>query len=258
MGQTIQKIAVTPVHPMPSPRCADTLIVIPAFNEANNIGAIIDEIQNYTPGVPILVIDDGSSDGTAQTAKDHGALVISLLYNSGYGVALQTGFIYAVQNNYKVVIQMDGDRQHHPGSRPDLLREIQKDDVDVVIGSRFLGAGAYKNSFARSIGISLFRNLTSFIIGKKITDPTSGYQAIKGKAIEFIASDFYPPDYPDADFIILLNRVGFNLREIPVVMRPNMDNRSMHHGHKTVYYVFKMFLSIIVTLLRKTPSVRRP
>lgn len=232
----------------------NTLIVIPAFNEAKNIGIVLDEIGEELPDIPVLVINDGSSDATAHVAKEHGAKVISLPYNSGYGVALQTGFLYAVQNRYSVVVQMDGDRQHDSKSIKSLLKEIQSENVDVIIGSRFLGACQYKASFARQIGIFIFGKLASWLIGKKITDPTSGFQAVKGGAIKFMASDFYPPDYPDADFIILLHRFGYKIREIPVNMRANMDNKSMHRGHKTIYYIFKMFLSIMVTLLRQKPE----
>ncbi len=239
---------------MPYPNASSTLIVIPAFNEAKNIGVVIDEINVELPGIPVLVINDGSSDATAQIAKEHGAKVISLPYNSGYGVALQTGFLYAVQNKYSIVVQMDGDRQHDAKSIQLLLQEIQNEGTDIVIGSRFLGTCQYKTTFARTVGIFIFRKLTSFLIGQKITDPTSGFQAVKGGAIKFMASDFYPPDYPDADFIIMLHRFGYKIREIPVNMRANQDNKSMHHGHQTIYYIFKMFLSIMATILRQKPE----
>lgn len=233
---------------------SSTLIVIPAFNEAKNIGTVLDEINEELPHIPVLVINDGSSDATARVAKEHGAKVISLPYNSGYGVALQTGFLYAVQNNYSIVVQMDGDRQHDSKSIKSLLQEIQDENTDVVIGSRFLGTCHYKASFARQIGIFIFGKLASYLIGQKVSDPTSGFQAVKGSAIRFMASDFYPPDYPDADFIILLHRFGYKIREVPVIMRTNKDNKSMHRGHKTIYYIFKMFLSIIATLLRQKPE----
>lgn len=254
MTPAAQQTVAAPTR-VSSPVCyQNTLIVIPAFNEAKNIGAVLDDIRQELPEIPVLVINDGSSDATAQIARERGAKVISLPYNSGYGVALQTGFIYAHQKKYSVVVQMDGDRQHGTESIKNLLQEVQQEDVDVVIGSRFLGTCRYKSSLARKIGIFIFGKLASFLIGQDVTDPTSGFQAIKGDAIRFMASDFYPPDYPDADFIILLHRFGYKIREIPVIMRPNQDNKSMHRGHKTIYYIFKMFLSIIVTLLRQKPK----
>ncbi len=254
MNPTIQETlsGTLPTAP-PSRTYPNTLVVIPSFNEAKNVGLVIDGIRREVGDIPVLVIDDGSSDETVKVARNHGAMVISLPFNSGYGVALQTGFIYALQKDYSVVIQMDGDGQHDPKSLKDLLEEIQREDVDVVIGSRFIGTCQYSSTFARRAGILIFGRLASMIIRQKVTDPTSGFQAIKGKAIRFMASDFFPPDYPDADFIILLHRFGFKIREVPVNMFPNKENISMHRGHKTLYYIFKMFLSIIVTLLRQKP-----
>lgn len=233
--------------------CLKTLIVIPAFNEEKNIGPVLDLVHELAPGIPVLVINDGSVDNTGSIAKEHGANVIALPFNSGYGVALQTGFIYAVKNGYSVVVQLDADGQHDPSGIKDLLHEILKDDVDIVIGSRFLGQNKYQTTFAKHTGMFIFGKLASIFCGQKITDPTSGFQALKGKAILFAAGNFYPPDYPDADFLIMLHRAGFKIREIPVTMRPNRENQSMHRGHRSVYYVFKMFLSIFVTLLRQKP-----
>jgi glycosyltransferase involved in cell wall biosynthesis len=227
-----------------------TLIIIPAYNEENNIGAVLETIQKKVPGIPILVINDGSLDNTESVARSHGANVISLPYNSGYGVALQTGFIYAARKNFAIAIQMDSDGQHDPKNVKDLIEEVQKSEVDVVIGSRFLESGSYKSSFARRAGIFIFGKIASIFCGQKVTDPTSGFQALKGRAIHFAASDHYPPDYPDADFIILMHRYGLKVKEIPVTMHASPDKESMHHGHKTIYYIFKMFLSIFVTVLR--------
>lgn len=243
---------ISPKEPLTQP--PKILIVIPAYNEGKNIGAVLDGIQERSPGIPILVINDGSSDNTEKVAQEHNAEVISLPYNSGYGIALQTGFLYAVKNNFSIVVQMDSDGQHDPENIKDLLEEVQKDNCDVVIGSRFLSKDSYKSSLARHAGMLLFGGIASFLCGQKVTDPTSGFQALKGPAIQFAASDNYPPDYPDADFIILMNRCGFKVKEIPVTMHASPEKESMHHGHKTIYYVFKMFLSILVTLLRKFPK----
>jgi glycosyltransferase involved in cell wall biosynthesis len=242
----------SPQEPLTYP--PKTLIIIPAYNEEKHIGAVLKGIQKQTPGIPILVINDGSSDRTEKVVQEHNAKVISLAYNSGYGVALQTGFLYAVKNDISVVVQMDSDGQHDPENIKDLIKEVQKDNCDVVIGSRFLGKTSYKTSIARHIGMFIFGNIASLFCKQRVTDPTSGFQALKGRAIQFVASDNYPPDYPDADFIILMNQCGFKVKEIPVTMHASPDKESMHHGHKTVYYVFKMFLSIFVTLLRKSPK----
>jgi glycosyltransferase involved in cell wall biosynthesis len=243
---------LSPQEPLTKP--PKTLIIIPAYNEEKNIGAVLEGIQKQSPGIPVLVIDDGSSDNTEKVVLQHNAKVISLPYNSGYGVALQTGFLYAVKNDFSIVVQMDSDGQHDPANIKDLIEEVQKKNCDVVIGSRFLSKDSYKTSLARHAGMILFGTIASLFCKQKVSDPTSGFQALKGRAIQFIASDNYPPDYPDADFIILMNRCGFKIKEIPVTMHASPNKESMHHGHKTVYYVFKMFLSIFVTLLRKYPK----
>ncbi len=233
---------------------SNTLIVIPAYNEGKNIGKVLKGIRRCAPEIPVLVVNDGSRDATPRISREHGAKVISLPFNSGYGVALQTGFIFALKNGYTTVLQMDADGQHDPRYIVDMLQEIQNENLDVVIGSRFLADDGYKTTFLKRIGMFIFGNLASLFCGQKVSDPTSGFQALKGKAIQFVAGEYYPPDYPDADFIIMLHRYGFKTREIPVSMHPSPDNKSMHSGHKTIYYVFKMFLSIIVTLLRQKPK----
>lgn len=230
------------------------LIIIPAFNEADRIGQVLDDIRQEAPKIPILVIDDGSRDATVEVAREHGAQVIPLPFNSGYGVALQTGFRYAVQQGITVAVSMDADGQHDAREIPRLIHEVQKGGIDVVVGSRFLKGAQYKTSFARRLGMRLFALLATLCTGKRVTDPTSGFQALRGRALRLAASDFYPPDYPDADFLILLNKCGLTVREVPVVMRPSPENKSMHYGSKTVYYVFKMLLSIFVILVRQKPE----
>ncbi|MGY8762962.1 MAG: glycosyltransferase family 2 protein [Nitrospinaceae bacterium] len=232
-----------------------TLIVIPSFNEEASIGEVLEDIKKYAPGVNILVINDGSVDKTAELAQNHGAKVISLPYNSGYGVALQTGYLYACKHNYSIVVQMDADGQHDAACIQDLLCSVYSSDVDVVIGSRFLGQNTYRTTIPRRIGMFIFGKLASLFCKERVSDPTSGFQAVKGKAINFIASDYYPPDYPDADFLIMLSQCGFKIREIPVKMHPSKVKKSMHGGPQSIYYVFKMFLSIFVTLLRKKPKI---
>ena len=236
----------------------EIIIIIPAYNEESNISPLIKEIQNKVSGADILVIDDGSMDRTARVAEKAGALVIRLPFNMGYGAALQTGFKYALLKRYRYVVQMDADGQHDPDSIKDLLAEVEKENADVVIGSRFLGGSSeYKASGVRRMGMSLFRKITSVIIGQPVTDPTSGFQALNRDAIRFYASRYYPADYPDADVMIMLHRAGLRIREIPVRMYPRKQGQSMHSGLKPVYYIFKMFLSMFVTLLRKDKFDRR-
>jgi len=233
------------------------LVIIPAYNEEKNIGDVIHNIWKTSPDFDIVVINDGSSDKTSNIVEKLGVKLISLPYNLGYGVALQTGFLYAKQKGYNIVIQIDADGQHNPSYILDMLKEIQKSDVDVVIGSRFLQDNSYKTTIPKKMGMIFFGFLTSLLVRQRITDPTSGFQILKGDVIDFMSQDLYPPDYPDADMIILLHRAGFKIKEVPVRMKSNPKYaKSMHRGHKTIYYVLKMFLSIIVTLLRVKPQRR--
>ncbi len=240
------------------PGSKEIIIIIPAYNEEGNIAPLIKEIQNRISGAAILVIDDGSRDRTARVAEKAGAIVIRLPFNMGYGAALQTGFKYALMKRYLYVVQMDADGQHDPDSIGDLLEEVKRENADVVIGSRFLGGNSeYRTSGVRRIGMSLFSKIASILTGQPVTDPTSGYQALNRDAIRFYASPYYPADYPDADVLIMLHRAGLRIREIPVRMHPRIQGQSMHSGLKPVYYIFKMFLSMFVTLLRRDRFERR-
>jgi glycosyltransferase involved in cell wall biosynthesis len=229
------------------------LIVIPAYNEAGRIGAVVHDVRATLPSAAILVIDDGSGDRTPDEAVEAGATVASLPVNSGYGAALQTGYKYAVRNRYDIVGQIDADGQHKAEYLRDLLDALQAGDADVVIGSRFLDRdGHYRPSVARKLGISLFARLATMLTRNHVTDPTSGFQVMRLRVAQFFCSSVYPTDYPDADILIVLHRSGYRLQEIPVQMRPS-PRQSMHSGHRSVYYTYKMILSIFVTLLRPRP-----
>jgi len=225
-------------------------IIIPAYNEAGRIATSIAGIRKFG-NADVVVVDDGSNDDTAGEAKAAGARVIELPFNLGYGAALQTGFKYALDKGYEFAVQMDADGQHDPLSMEALISPVLRDEIDVVIGSRFLDKGNYKAPFVRRMGMYFFGIIASLFTGRRITDPTSGFQALNKKVMEFYASDAYPADYPDADVIIMLHRQGFRFKEVPVIMH-NAAKRSMHGGIlKPLYYIFKMMLSIFVTLLRK-------
>ena len=230
------------------------LIVVPAYNEAGRIGPVVRDVRATLPSAEILVVDDGSADRTADEALEAGARVVSLPVNSGYGTALQTGYKYAVRNGFEIVGQIDADGQHRPEYLTDLLQALRAGDADVIIGSRFLDRdGHYRPSVARKLGIALFARLTTLLTRNHVTDPTSGYQVMRLRVAQFFCTSVYPTDYPDADILIVLHRSGFKLREIPVQMRAS-TRQSMHSGHRSLYYAYKMVLSILVTLLR--PRVR--
>jgi glycosyltransferase involved in cell wall biosynthesis len=235
------------------------LVIVPAHNEQENIGQVVARIREQDQEIDVVVIDDGSSDRTARHAWLAGARVINLSSNMGYGVALQTGYKYAFENGYDYVVQLDGDGQHDPAYIPELLKMVTSGEADMVLGSRFIKERSsgevslrkYKASLARKMGIGLFAFLTTKLVGLKVTDPTSGYQALNRYVIAFFTRDFFPCDFPDADVIVMVHRAGFKIKELPMAMYERKTGKSMHSGLKPIYYVFKMFLSMFMTLIRK-------
>jgi len=226
------------------------IIIIPAYNEEKQIAAVVAESKREIPEAQILVVNDGSSDETEKRAREAGARVLTHPFNLGYGVALQTGYKFALKYGFDYVLQIDGDGQHDPRYLKKLLQELKKGDAEIVIGSRFLGEGSYKAPFLRRLGIIIFAWIAGKISGQKITDPTSGYQALSRRALKFYSTDIFPGDYPDADILIMLRRAGLRFREIPVNMHPNPNGTSMHNGLKPIYYTYKMCLCIMLNLLR--------
>jgi glycosyltransferase involved in cell wall biosynthesis len=233
------------------------LVVIPAYNEAGRVGAVVGDVRRTLPEADVLVIDDGSEDATATEAVRAGAIALSLPTNGGYGTALQTGYKYAVRHGYTLVGQIDADGQHRAEYLSAMLDCIREDRADVVVGSRFLAKdGHYQTPFARSLGIRLFARVASMATGQLVTDPTSGFQMMRIEIARLFSRDVFPVDYPDADILILLHRTGYRVRELPVQMRPSPGS-SMHSTQSTPYYVYKMLLSIFVTLLRPHRKVMR-
>ena len=224
------------------------LVIMPAFNEARRIRQVVTAVRQQVEG-DVLVVDDGSHDATATEAHLAGALVAIHPTNLGYGAALQTGYRYALRHAYDAVLQLDADGQHDPASIPRLLRGLEH--ADVVVGSRFLEPGSYTPPLARRIGMWLFGTVASLMAGQRITDPTSGFQAISRAALRFYAHERYPVDYPDADVLAMVARSGLRLAEVPVRMLASPDGKSMHAGVlKPLYYVFRMSLALGLVLLR--------
>ena len=232
------------------------VVLIPAFNESSHIAGVIRSVQQACPQFDILVVNDGSRDDTARAARTAGAEVVSHPFNLGYGVAIQTGYKYALRHGYEYLVQMDGDGQHDAGCIPQLLAPVVSGEADFVLGSRFLGDASYEPSLARRVGMLFFRRLISWLIGQRITDTTSGFQAFNRRVIGYFTTEVFPCDYPDADMLLTLHRAGFRIREVPVRMHASSSGKSMHSGWKPLYYIFKMLLSIFVTLLRKKEIAR--
>jgi glycosyltransferase involved in cell wall biosynthesis len=233
------------------------LVVVPAYNEAARIGRVLAGIRAAVPDATVLVVDDGSSDDTAAVARAAGARVVRLPFNLGAGVAAQTGYRLALREGHDCVVHLDGDGQHEPADIPALLGLVAGGETDVAIGSRFLGAAAYEPGALRRAGMGLFRWLAWMLTGVRFTDVTSGFRAFGRDAIAFVASEWYPTDYADADVLITLRRAGFRLKETPVRMYPRAGGRSMHAGLRPLYYVFKMLLSVALAPLRRELAGRK-
>lgn len=236
-----------------------TLVIIPAYNEEKRVISVVNECRKYTKDeIDIIIVNDGSEDGTLKLCEENGLDVISIPFNMGVGNALKTGFKYAIENRYKYVITLDADGQHNPSDIPKFLDELKSDEYDIIIGSRFLNGNTYEGSRIRILGIKLFAKLISLIIREKLTDVTSGYRGMNHRVLNFTIIDVFNFDYPDADFLLTLHRAGFRFKEIPVDMNKRLGGRSQHRGLKPVFYVFKMMQSIFIILLRgKSKKINR-
>jgi glycosyltransferase involved in cell wall biosynthesis len=227
------------------------IILIPAYNEEDNIGRVLPAAKEHCPDFDILVINDGSTDRTSDVARKYGfARVIDLPVNLGIGGAVQTGFLYSRENGYEVAVQIDGDGQHKPGEVGKILAPLLKGQADVVIGSRFVEKGSYNSLPLRKIGIRLFDLTNRLLLGERISDSTSGFRAYNRKAIELLSQD-YPDDYPEPEAIYILKKKGMTIIEVPVEMDSRQGGKSSISFFRSVYYMVKVFLAIFVLILRK-------
>ncbi len=230
------------------------LVILPALNEAASIAKTVTRIRQQVPQADILVINDGSKDNTVEVARAAGALVLSLPCNVGIGAAVQTAFKFAVRYQYDIVIRNDGDGQHDPEFIPRLIQTLCDQQMDVVIGSRFLQDGDYGTPPLRRLGISLICVVLRRITGWHITDPTSGFNAYNQRAIRLF-SQHYPHDYPEPEAIMMMHRSGLRMLEVPVRMIPREHGTSSITPIRSAFYMFNVLLAILITLLRRTPAV---
>lgn len=222
-----------------------TLAIVPALNEADNIGSVVQNLRTASPWLDVLVIDDGSTDQTAEVARAYGAKVISLPVNLGIGGAVQTGFLYALKHHYEVALQVDGDGQHRAEEIRKLVDPILLGEADVTIGSRFLEKTSYKSAWPRRLGIYLLSKTIQSVVRKNFTDPTSGFRAYNQKALQ-IVSAHYSTDYPEPDAIVTLLKNRLRVIEISVEMDARLSGSSSITPFKSGYYMFKVSLAIIL------------
>ncbi len=227
------------------------IAIVPAHNEEGAIGEVVDEIRAFDPSFDVVVIDDGSTDATASVASAHGATVVVLPFNLGIGGAVQTGFKYALAHGYELAVRLDGDGQHDPSELAKLLAPIQAGAADIVTGSRFaIDDGSYRPPLARRIGISWFARLVSLLTRQRVTDTTSGFQALNRRGIALFAED-YPNDYPEVEATVLVFKHRLRLAEVPVRMREREHGESSITVFRSVYYMLKVTLALFVAMVRK-------
>ncbi len=232
------------------------LCMVPAYNEEESVVKVIHDLKAHVPQADVLIIDDGSVDGTARLARQAGAKVCCLSYNLGIGGAVQTGLKYAWRMGYDVAVQVDGDNQHPAEQLPKLIAALQDDpQLDMAMGSRFVQDTGFRSSLSRLMGIRIFARILSFICRQRLTDTTSGFRATRGEAIEFLAR-FYPRDYPEVEALVLMHNAGYKFREVPVTMRQRSGGASSIRLFHGVYYMIKVLLAVGVELL-KPPKGRK-
>jgi hypothetical protein len=226
--------------------------IVPALNEEHSIARVIDELRAFDPGLDIVVIDDGSVDGTTRVARAKGARVLRLPFNLGIGGAVQTGFRFAYEQGYDLVVRVDGDGQHDPSQLARIVEPVVRGDADIAVGSRFAAdtAGGYRSSRSRRVGIRLLAWIVSRIVGQRVTDTTSGFQAVNREAIALFARD-YPHDYPEVEATVMVFRHRLRLAEVQVEMRERGGGRSSITALRSVYYMVKVLLAIFVGLFRR-------
>lgn len=235
------------------PLAVKRIAIVPAFNEEESVTAVIDEIRAFDPDFEVVVVDDGSTDGTTAAATGLGAHVVRLPFNLGIGGAVQTGFRYAFENGFQLAVRVDGDGQHDPAQLGLLLGPILADEADIAIGSRFretLEGDSFRSSRTRRLGISILAWTVSILVRRRITDPTSGFQAMNRRAIALFAAD-YPHDYPEVEAALMVHKHELRMTEVPVQMRERAAGQSSIGALASVYYMVKVMLALFVGLFRK-------
>lgn len=236
------------------------LIIIPAYNEAGNIEKVIDNIVENYPMYDYVVVNDGSKDNTRDICKNRGYEYLNLSINLGIGGAVQTGYKYAKDKDYDVAVQIDGDGQHDIAYLKEMLTFLENGEADIVIGSRFIEKEGFQSSAARRTGIKILSWLIFLCTGCSVKDVTSGFRAINRKFIKIYAEN-YPNDYPEPEAIVSAVMHGGVIKEHPVVMRERESGTSSINLLKSVYYMLKVTLAILICRisfgLRRDPELKK-
>lgn len=221
------------------------LIIIPAYNEAENIERVADDLINNYPQYDYLIVNDCSTDDTEEIIRRRGYNYISLPANLGIGGGVQSGYLYAVQNDYDIAVQIDGDGQHDPAYIDNMIQPISEGKTDIVIGSRFITKEGFQTSFMRRFGINIIKLVIKMCCGVSVTDTTSGFRASNKEATKYF-SLHYANDYPEPEAIVEASLNGFDIMEVPVIMKERGGGVSSINAKRSIYYMIKVSLALIV------------
>jgi len=228
-----------------------TLVIIPAYNEAKNLPMVIGELRACCQRWDVVVVDDGSTDCTADVARSLNVPVLQLPFNLGIGAAVQTGLIYAHRLNYDICVQIDGDAQHAVSDSIRLVDVLQSSNADLVVGSRFnLKKDGFQSSLPRRLGISVLILIIKLLTGQSVTDPTSGQRAFGRRAVRFLAPT-YPQEYPEPEVVYMCLHAGLCVLEAPVRMRPRRFGKSSIDVLNSLLYVIKVVIGILIHSTRR-------
>jgi glycosyltransferase involved in cell wall biosynthesis len=231
------------------------IAIVPALNEAASIGRVIQEIREADSGFQILVVDDGSDDGTGAIAEAAGARLLRLPFNLGIGGAVQTGYRYALANGFDIAVQIDGDGQHDPSQLRLILEPLVDGDADIVIGSRFAGVGSYRATRGRRLGMRVFAAIVSLIVRQPLTDTSSSFRALNRRSLSLFAPDYPHGFLETVEATVLAGKYRLRMKEVPVAMRERELGRSSLTIPLSLFYTAKVLLAVFVSLFRR-PAVR--
>jgi glycosyltransferase involved in cell wall biosynthesis len=231
------------------------LIIVPAYNEEAAVASVVRSIHEAMPGVPVLVIDDCSTDATVAVARTAGAEVLALPHHLGLGGCVQAGYKLAYELGYEYVIRVDGDGQHNARDIPRIFETLRKSGCQMVIGSRFVDENGNRAGVVRSVGIRFFRMVLRPILGKPVHDPTSGFVGVNRSALQVFSKSF-PLEYPEIEALVVLQRKRFRFEEVPCQMRPRTTGRSSITAMKSIYYIVHVLLGVFVNVLKYEPRTQ--
>ena len=226
------------------------IVIIPAYNEEGGIVKTVTDVMENAKDFDYVVINDCSKDTTLEICHEHNFNVVNLPVNMGIGGGVQTGYMYAYRNGYDIAVQFDGDGQHNASYLDSMSKKLVEENLDMVIGSRYIEKEGFQSSGMRRMGIKYFTGLIKLLTGKKITDPTSGMRMINRKIMKQFSEE-YPKDYPEPESIVTILKEGAKVEEIPVKMNAREEGVSSISPSKSIYYMVQVSIAVLIAAIRK-------